>query len=42
MISAYIVLGNGRVYVVGVRQAREEITSEAATTFLNSFHLNEN
>ena len=38
-ISAYVLLGNDRIYVVGVRQARENASSDAANKFLTSFHL---
>lgn len=39
LISAYILLGNNRVYVVGVRQTEGNEPSEAAKRFLTSFHL---
>jgi len=41
-ISTYILLGNSRLYVVGVRQTQDNVSSEAANRFLNSFHLNTN
>ena len=41
-ISAYILLGNDRIYVVGVRQDKGHASSEAANKFLMSFHLSAN
>lgn len=40
LISVYVLLGNDRLYVVGVRQTGGSAPSEAATRFLKSFHLN--
>ena len=41
-ISARILLGNDRIYVFGVRQAKESASSEAVNRFLMSFHLSAN
>jgi hypothetical protein len=41
-ISTYVLLGNSRLYVVGVRQSQGNASSEAANKFLRSFHLNTN
>lgn len=41
-ISTYVLLGNSRLYVVGVRQTQSNASSEAANKFLRSFHLNTN
>lgn len=38
-ISTYILLGNDRLYVVGVRQTQDHASSEAVNRFLGSFHF---
>ena len=41
-ISTYILLGNSRLYVVGVRQSQENLSSEVANRFLSSFQFTTN
>ncbi|AFZ45028.1 hypothetical protein PCC7418_2898 [Halothece sp. PCC 7418] len=41
-ISTYILLGNSRLYVVGVRQSQENLSSEVANRFLSSFQFTSN
>ena len=40
-ISAYLLLGNDRIYVVGVRQSKDNASSGEATKFLTSFRLSD-
>ncbi|MDR9404286.1 MAG: hypothetical protein RI580_12690 [Halothece sp. Uz-M2-17] len=41
-ISTYILLGNNGLYVVGVRQSQENLSSEVANRFLSSFQFTTN